>query len=234
MIDLLGKKIVALIIICLLSTVGAGCGVYYYVFPQQEKLDKESKSLKSKIDAKRGEIKQITFEFEKIQSQIVEYNLLKGKGFFNAQDRITARDAAVAVIRNARLLDNGTELDFKPASIVANQDSEKAGYKLLSGPVSIRVSALSDTHVFLFMRLLDGAFPGYMQMKSFKITRNAGSFLERTQRLREGTAEPMVTGTAEFVWWSMASEAQLKSRPELNPALSQTEPSEGEGGPVTP
>jgi hypothetical protein len=219
MIDLLGKKMVTLILVCLFIAGGAGTIVYYYMLPQQEKLDRESKSLKSQIDGKRAEITRIRFEFDKIQTQITQFKVLEAKGFFNAQDRITARDATVALMRNAKLMDEGTQVSFDPARLVENEHATKAGYKLLSGPVKVQFSALNDTNVFAFMVLLDRAFPGYMQMKSLQISRTANKDFNATvDSLRQGNASAMVNGTAEFVWWSMPSEAQLKADPRLNPA----------------
>lgn len=220
MIDLLGKKMIALIMICLLISGGAGVTVYYYMLPQQEKLDREAKSLKSQIDGKRAEITRIRFEFDQIQAQIKQFKMLESKGFFNAQDRITARDATVALMRNAKLMNDGTQVSFDPARLVDNEHAAKAGYKLLSGPVKVQFSALNDTNVFSFMVLLDRAFPGYMQMKSLAISRQGGKKLDETiESLKQGNASAMVNGSAEFVWWSMASEAQLKADPRLNPAL---------------
>ncbi len=217
MIDLIDKRIMAIILIALFIAGGAIGGAYYYVAPAAVQYENESKSIKSKADGIQAEIDRIRYEFEKIQSQIEGFKALQVKGFFNAQDRVTAREAITRLTRRANV---DADIKFSAAALVPNPDVDGANYKLLSGPMSISIRSMNDVNAYKFVLGLQKAFPGYLQLRSFDVARDSsGKLSEKINGIRSGTKTPIVTGNVNLIWWSMASPEQLAADPMLNPAL---------------
>lgn len=217
MIDLISKRVLAVIMIAM-ALAGVSIGTaYYYIVPMAIQYENESKSIKQKADGVQAEIDRIRYEFEKIQSQIEGFKALQAKGFFNSQDRVTAREAITRLTRRAKV---DADIKFAAAGLVPNADVDGANYKLLSGPMSISIRSMNDVNVYKFVLGLQKAFPGYLQLRSFDMARNSsGALSDKIKDIRSGIKTPLVTGNVNLIWWSMASPEQLAADPMLNPAL---------------
>jgi TolA-binding protein len=231
MIDLLGKKLVALIMICLLAGAAAGGAVYFMVMPAQQQYAQEASSLRSRTNELQAEIDKMRFEFDQIQKQIDQFRGLERKGFFTPQDRITTREAISSVSKNSGLIESAVEVSFAPAQVIKNANADKAGYQLVAGPMKLRFGAMSDVNVFRYILTLQRAFPGYLQFKSFQIQRDAPTeFNARVTAINSGQQSQMVSGSVDFMWWTMASEEQLKASPLTNPTQVPITPETPPGG----
>jgi hypothetical protein len=217
MIDLIDKRVFFAIILFFAIAGLSISTAYYYVIPSEIQYKQEADSLKSQAGVVQAEIDKIRFEFEKIQSQIEGFKALQSKGFFNAQDRVTAREAITRLTRRAKV---EADIKFAPASIVENLEVDAAKHKLLSGAMSIGVRSMNDVAAYKFVLGLQKAFPGYLQLKSFTVTRDtSGKFSDKLNGIKEGAETVLVNGNVDLIWWSMASEEQLLADPALNPAL---------------
>jgi hypothetical protein len=227
MIDLIGKKVTATIIISVLVLLGAGGATYYYLYPMEQKYKNETSTLRSKTSELQAQITRITFEFKEIQKEINRYQELKARKFFNAQDRITAREAAMTVLRRSGLMDEST-LAFEAAIEVPNPLAEKAGHKLISGPIKVEAKAMTDVDIYKFLLALQKSFPGYLQLVNFTVERETATPLkEAIKGLQEGKPKSMARAEINLIWWSMASQSQLEANPQLNPGLVPAQPVEG-------
>lgn len=216
MINLLGPKIVLVIILATLVFGMSGAASYYYMIPQMETAKSDEMRLRGQISTKRDEIRQLKIEYVALKDQILKFNLLKKKGFFNAQDRVTARDTISQLTAQAKLL--RADLNLSPAQqITDNKNASDAGYVLISGPMSIKIGSLNDINIFKYMVALQNVFPGYLEFKSFSFTRQGGESQNMLQGLMDGNPEPLIEGELQFTWWSMASPLQMEASPYLNP-----------------
>jgi hypothetical protein len=230
MIDLISKKVLFMILLFLGVGVATISTTYYYIVPAKVKYEQEANALKQKAGEVQAEIDRIRFEFEKIQSQIEGFKALQEKGFFNAQDRVTAREAITRLTRRAKV---SADIKFSAAALVPNIEVDAAKHKLLSGPMSISIRSMNDVAAYKFVLGLQKAFPGYLQLRSFDVTRDvSGKFMDKIGAIKEGTESTLVNGNVNLIWWSMASEEQLQADPSLNPALIAPQPADPSAQPV--
>ncbi len=217
MIDLIDRRVLFTILLFFAIAGISISSTYYYIIPSKIKYEQEADSLKSQAGVVQAEIDKIRFEFEKIQSQIEGFKALQAKGFFNAQDRVTAREAITRLTRRAKV---AADIKFAPATIVPNVEVEAAKHKLLSGSMEISVRSMNDVAAYKFVLGLQKAFPGYLQLQSFSLSRDVtGKFEDKLNLIKEGQDTTLVNGNVDLIWWSMASEEQLLADPALNPAL---------------
>jgi hypothetical protein len=216
MIRILGLNRIIWIVACILLMAGVGAGVYYYLTPELERYQGEVKKVNGQITMKRGQIQQLKLEYAQLKDQIVKFNKIKASGFFNAQDRVTARETIKELTSQARLLKS--ELNLQPGSVQNNPKAAETSYVLISGPMSIKINSLDDISAYKFVVALQKIFPGYLEFKS--LTMKRAKELDRTvlKGILEGKPDTMIEGTAEFVWWSMASQKQMAANPYFNPA----------------
>lgn len=215
MINLLGTKIVLSILIAMLVLGSTGAGLYYYLIPAQEQIEKDQKAIDLKIRAKKAEIAQLKIEYDLLKDQIVKFNILKKKGFFNAQDRVTARETIAQLTEKSELLK--AELNLAAATVVQDQNAENAKHVLISGPMSIKISSILDQNVFKYMVALQNIFPGYLEFKDFNFTRKYEPSDITVRSILDGKPQPLIEGELQFNWWSMASPAQMEANPYFNP-----------------
>lgn len=214
MINLLGTKIVMTIIMMLVLLGGAGSGFYYYIAPGQEQVERDQRTVDGKIRVKRDEIRRLKVEYDQLKDQIVKFNILKKKGFFNAQDRVTAREMFNQLSEQANV--NG-EIELKAADQMDDPSARDAKHVLISGPMTIKANALLDQNIFKYMVALQNIWPGYLEFKSFDFHRKQDDINKTFTELATGKIESLIEGQLEFTWWSMASPSQMEANPYFNP-----------------
>jgi hypothetical protein len=222
MIQILGLKKVITLVLSLLIIAAAGATYYYYFAPAIEIYDKDNRAADGKIRAKRAEINQLKQEYALLEQQIVEFKILQKAGFFNAQDRITARDTIDKLARLSKLLD--AKLNLSPGSLVQDPRARDANYSLISGPLNMDVGVLDDIDVYKFVVALQNVFPGYLEFKSLDLKRGGDLDKGMIKSIMDGKSDSLVTGKVQFVWWSMASQEQMQANPYLNPAALAPKP----------
>ena len=227
MIRLLGTKRIIIIVVCILFSAAAGAGWYYYLDPEKQRLDREIRTVNGKIFAKEAEIKELKLEYDKLKDQIVGFNLLKKQGFFGAQDRVTARETIRELARQAKL--QRVELKLTPARIVDSKEATAASHSLLSGPMTLKIRALDDVHVYKFIIALQRVFPGYLEFNDLLLERKTELTDEVIKNLSEGNSDGLIEGDVSFNWWTMASPEQLGANPYFNPAAQAPEATSASG-----
>ncbi len=215
MINLLGTRVVLSILIAMVVLGAAGSSLYYYLIPTQAQVQQDQRSIDLKIRGKRAEIAQLKIEYDLLKDQIVKFNILKKKGFFNAQDRVTARETIAQLTEKSELLK--AELNLAAATVVQDQNAESAKHVLISGPMSIKISSILDQNVFKYMVALQNVFPGYLEFKDFNFTRKYEPADITVQSILKGKPQGLIEGELQFNWWSMASPAQMEANPYFNP-----------------
>lgn len=229
MIQLLGLQRVVGLILSILVIAAVGGLWYYYLVPEMEQHEQEIRNYTAKITAKSGEIRLLKVEYDQLKDQIVRYNLLKERGFFNAQDRVTARETIRALASQVDLYQAGLRLS--PATIVDTPKATEAKHKLLSGPMTIKLGSLDDVQTLKFVIALERVFPGYLEFEKLTLRRTRDFDNDMVKQIRERKSNANVDGEVSFKWWSMASEEQLKGSAFFNPTAVETPPTPPTGGP---
>lgn len=220
MIRLLGLNRIIMIVASILICAAVGAAWYYYLSPTIEQYDKDIKKINGQISVKQADIRQLKEEFTQLKDQILKYNLLKANGFFNAQDRVTARETTRELARQSKLLK--AELNLSPGKIVDSQEARDAKHTLISGPMLIKLTAMDDVNAYKFVVALQHVFPGYLEFKRFDLHRSKDLDTGMLEAISKGQSDGLVDGEVEFNWWSMASQRQMEANPYFNPAAVAT------------
>ena len=225
---LFDRTLIVRILVFFFGAVALFLATYLYIMPINETYVQNINATKSKITAKRAEVNRLIMEHAELTKSIKEFNLLKLKGFFNSQDRVTAREMMHEIARQSGI--SKIELTLPPAAVVRSPQATDANHTLLSGNMKFKVSSLSDRNIFKLIVVLLKSFPGYLEFKDMKI-RRVGNFSQDVLLNAAGDNLPsLVDADINFVWWTMASDAQMKSSPYFNPAAAAESNAGQEGG----
>lgn len=225
MIRILGLKRIIWLVCCLFLMAGVGAGIYYYFLPEMERNQNEIRKVEGQIQLKRAQIQTLKLEYAQLRDQIVKFNKIKQVGFFNAQDSVTAREMIKALTSQAHLL--RTTLNLLQGFAVDNPQARETGYSLISRPMTVKLQSLDDINAYKFVVALQSVFPGYLEFKNLTLKRSRELDRDILKSIAAGNPSPLIEGTAEFVWWSMASQKQMAANPYFNPAAMPATPSLG-------
>lgn len=222
---LFDRALIIQILMFFFGSVALFMATYLYIMPINETYQQNISTTKSKVTAKRAEVNRLIMEHSELAKSIKEFNLLKMKGFFNSQDRVTAREMMNEIARQSGI--SKAELTLPPAVVVQSQQAADANHTLLSGQMKFKVSSISDRNIFKLIVVLLKSFPGYLEFKDMQIKR-VGNF-SQDSLLNARDMPSLVEADINFVWWTMASEEQMKSNPYFNPVSAQQQ-TNGQGG----
>ncbi|MFN3827209.1 MAG: hypothetical protein ACK4NR_06245 [Micavibrio sp.] len=169
MIKLIGtKRLIALAVLASLNATMAA-GTYLYLMPQNEKLDREFKQIKSQISSKRSEADRFRQEFEEIQQEKGNYQSLEAQGFMGDQSRQAARKRIDAIQSYSRVL--SAKYNIMPGEASEVETAREADRVIVQSPMSFDIEALDDADVFQFAYLIENAFMGHTAVTSFELER---------------------------------------------------------------
>lgn len=207
MIKLLGAKRILLILILLGINIFFAAVLYMYLTPEQLKKQRELRTLNGQVASVRGDIDRMQIEFEQLEEQQAEFDILKADGFFKNQGR-----------RQAELVFKRIQDESKVISAVAtvragvvedSVEAQKAGHKILKSPVDIRIEAMDDTDVFRYLYLIDEFFPGYVTIESIKLERDAEITGTVLRSISAGGNPPLVHADVKALWRTMIPEGSV-------------------------
>jgi len=85
--------------------------------------------------------------------------------------------------------------------VVEDSKFKKETMEVVTTEVSLSFSALSDAHIFNFIKAMQLHFPGYVQLTSLSLVRNQNIDPSIIQDILDGNAPEMVSGSLDFRWW---------------------------------
>jgi len=210
MLDNLGIKRIAIILI-LLGIAGAiGATVHLYLIPRSEEVSRELASSEREVNSLRSDIGKITSQLDQIMEQKKKFDRIEQAGFFDRQSRRDAQSLLQEIEEDSKVVDVTASIG-KP-QFVQNEQAQKSGYVVLSSPVEIQVQAMDDKDIFFYMNYLQSRFPGVLRLKSFEIKRNqdiSGSLLREIV----GGSKPALAGASvAMTWQTMVPETEKDNR----------------------
>lgn len=202
MIAVLGiKRVIVLAVLVALNVVLAGA-VYMYLQPENVAKDRELRGLRGQVSTLRGDIDRMQVEFEQLEEQKAEFELLAKDGFFKDQGRRQAED-----IFNEIQKKSGVTKAI--ASIAAgvledNEEAKKAEHKILKSPMEVRLEAFDDVNIFHYLFLIEHYFPGHVTIDAVKLERKVPEVNETIYRAIATGANPsLVTAHVNLTWRTM-------------------------------
>ncbi len=87
MIKILGaRRIIILVVLAAINIILASV-LYLYLMPEKTQKEREERTSRSKISGLRGDINRLQIEFEQLEIQRTQFEILKKRGFFTDQGR---------------------------------------------------------------------------------------------------------------------------------------------------
>ena len=201
MINLLGPKKIAVIVILLVLNIGAAFTTYSYFTPIGAKMKKQIRTITAETRAKQADIEQLRRETTEIVDQKSFYDDLEKIGFFSDQNRIEARRNIEDIQRISRAL--RVQYDMKPAEVIPNTISEDSGYVFLDTPVSINIDVIDDADLYKFIYWIQASFPGHVSFRKISVKRKLDVNEANLKKISDSNPQPMVSGIVEFRWKTM-------------------------------
>lgn len=202
MIKILGtKRIIILFALIALNSLLAAT-VFMYLQPEVAKEEMTLRSAKAQESKTRKEISDLQLEFDQLEEQQDEFNVLRDDGFFSNQDRQNVQN----VFTLAEMTSGVLSAKVSVARGTINQEEEdatKADHVLLESPVSISLSAIDDTEVYAYIDYLEKNFPGHITLTNLYMRRTANVNDVILRAIANGAKPPMVEANLDFVWRTM-------------------------------
>jgi len=87
MIKVLGFRRIIILLVLLGINAALGYAAYMHFIPQQSVKERELRSARGQVSTLRSDIDDLQIEFEQLDDQRAEFELLKKDGFFDGQSR---------------------------------------------------------------------------------------------------------------------------------------------------
>lgn len=207
MIQILGFRRVITLAILIAANLALAGALYSLVLPQKDKTERELRSTRSAVNARRDEVATLKNEYEQIQEQKNLFENLQQAGFFTVQDRINARKTIEQIQKESKVL--AARYDIQAIQVQESPLAAEADHVLLHSPMSFSLDALDDIDVYSFMYWAQNAFPGQVAINSLTIERRMDVDEITLKQIGTGTPVVLVSATVNFSWNTMVPRAQL-------------------------
>lgn len=169
MIDVIGFKraliLFVLFAICLVITVAN----YMYLAPENVSLERELKSVQSRITKKVAEKNKIENDLDAINLQKEDFKQLEAIGLLDDQNRLAFRRRINNIQQYTGVL--SAEYGINAGNIKPQSDLEAAGHVILESPIDVKLDAIDDVDVYKFIFWLKHGFPGHVALDDISIER---------------------------------------------------------------
>ena len=207
MIGAIGKKRFVAGFLLLAVNALMAASVYAYLMPENDRLERDVRGLRSQISAKRADSDRLRMEHQQIQEQKNYFENLGASGFFSDQNRVLARNKIEAVQRYAGVL--SARYNISAAKVVKNDLAAGTGYALVSSPVVLNLEAMDDVDIFSFIFWLENAFPGQVSIDDVHIERVLDISDVTLRQIGSGVETVLIKSKVSFNWYTMMPEEVL-------------------------
>ncbi len=207
MIKIIGFKRLIILVVFLLINAFLAFLIYGYLVPQQEVKDRRERSLRSQVSSVQSDIDRVQLEFEQIDRQQDEFDVLKEQGFFSVQSRNDAKKMFSEFQDRSNVI--SAVVSVKPGVAVDDEDASKANHKLLVSPINIDIEAFDDGDVYRYISLLENEFPGHISLDSLEMTRVRDVNAAVLRAISSGANPVMIKAKIILSWRTMVPESQI-------------------------
>lgn len=213
MLKVIGPRRILMLGVLVAANAALAAGVYTYLIPQNETLERSLRQTKGNIAQKRSETDRLQTEYQQIQEQRVSFENLKQSGFLGHQDRIMVRDRMEAVQSYSRVL--SARYNIMPVTVEENTYAAQSNQVLLTSRMDAEVEALDDIDFYSFVYWLENGFPGHIMVSNIEIRRQNDVNDVTLRQIGTGSRMVMVRGKLNFEWRTMVP------REEAGPNLAE-------------
>ena len=207
MIKVLGtKRILVLLLLLGLNLVFAG-GVYMYLTPEKMTKDRELRQVRGQIIGLQSDIERIQIEFDQLEDQQAQFDILKKEGFFGSQGRRQAEQVFERIQKEAGVI--SAVASIQAGVVEDSEEAAKAEHKILKSPITVRIESLDDIDVFKYLYLVEQFFPGHVTLTRINLERKAEVSGTILRGIASGGNPELVEADIEMVWRTMIPETSI-------------------------
>jgi hypothetical protein len=207
MIRILGvKRILVLLVLVVLNGLFA-TGVYLYLMPQKLQKERDLSGVRGQIGTLQGDIDRLQIEFDQLEAQQAQFDILNERGFFSSQGRRQAEKTLENIQKQAGVI--SAVASIKSGTVEDSEEAQKAAHKILVSPISIQVEALDDVDVFRYLFLLEKFFPGHLTITNINVERTSDISGPVLRSIASGSNPALVTASIEMLWRTMIPESEV-------------------------
>jgi hypothetical protein len=198
-IERLKKKVIVETIVVVVVMIICGVGTYILSDMSDEAKIDEAK-LQGSINAVSGQINEEEKKIGVVRSSLEEFNFLKGR--LDGELLSINRAKAEEILNNLR---TKYRLTTFQATVAAEQPFVGEGYDnrtvdLTQSDIKIDFNAMSDLHVFSFVKELKEQLPGYVRIYDFSIRRAEQLKPEHFAAMSKGETPALVNAKISMMW----------------------------------
>lgn len=207
MIRVVGFKRIVLLLVLAAVNVLFAAAIYGYIIPENVTSEGKLQTLQRQIATKQSDIERMQIEFEQLDKQQGQFDVLKEDGFFIAQDRTMAREALNQIQDQARVISAVASID--PGVLDNNEEAQKANHKILVSPIEIEIKAFDDGDVYSYIDIMEKTFPGHVSIDSIEIRRTRDVSAAVLRAIATGANPELVSAKLALSWRTMIPQDQV-------------------------
>lgn len=207
MIQVIGVKRIAILLILLSVNVALAAGLYLYAMPEKDNLSRRLRSLRSQVNSVQSDIDRMKVEFAQLDQQQDRFDELKAAGLFSAQARSEAKEFLRVVQDKAKVI--SAVANVRPGFIQNDAEAQKANHKILMSPVEITIEAFDDASVYRYIELAKRSFPGHLSLEGITIKRSRDVSSPVLRAIAAGTNPVLISADILMSWRTIIPESQV-------------------------
>ncbi len=210
MIGVIGLKRLVVLLVFIAINACLAASIYLYFTPEQKSKEVRERSLRNQLRSVQSDIDRVQLEFEQLDQQQDEFDLLKERGFFSMQSRSDAKKMFSLLQNKSNVI--SAVVSVKPGTVVDDEEAAKAKHKVLVSPIKIKIEAFDDGDLYRYIDLLEKEFPGHVSIDSLEIERVRDVNAAVLRAISSGANPVMIKANIILSWRSMVPEAQIVER----------------------
>jgi len=201
MVKVLGfRRIVILLALIAINAI-LGAVAYMHFIPQKDIKERELRGVRGQVSTLRTDISNLEIEFEQLDEQREEFEMLKKDGFFDGQSRRKAELIFQKIQKSSGVV--SAVASVSAGAFEENEEAKKANHKILNSPIVVRIEAVNDLDIYRYIYLVNEFFPGHVGIDTIKIRREADVSGTVLRGIASGKNPPLVTADLRLAWRTM-------------------------------
>ncbi len=207
MIAVLGIKRVIVLLLLAAACGVLGASVYMYLAPEVMGKKRELSGLQGQVSTLRADIGRMQVEFEQLEEQKEEFEVLAADGFFKDQGRRQAEQILNQIQKTSGV--SKAIASIASGEIEENEEAKKAEHKVLKSPIEIRLEAFDDINIFHYLFLVEHYFPGHITVEDVHLERQADVTGTVLRAIATGSNPSLVQANVQMMWRTMIPESSV-------------------------
>lgn len=204
MIRILGFRRVLILSVLAVLNVAFAAGIYYYLMPQATSYEQQLAATKGQVSTIQSDIQKLLIEFEQLEEQQGQFNMLKERGFLSSQGRRQAEIVFGKVQQQSRVV--SAVANVRAANVEPSEIAAKAGYTMLVSPIEVKIEAMEDIDIYRYLTILSSQFPGHIAMDNITMKRMIDVSNPVLRGIATGESVPLVSAEFKMSWRTMISQ----------------------------